>query len=193
MNIKTVARLADVPADLAEFFRSMPHYRAGKGRDSYRSMDTDWDPLTTQGTHRSEMVLTGYMDMGDRNGFRFYVLRFTRYAHQSWSGAAATVFYTAQVGNGRNMIYAADYEKPTERTRKHAIELTQTLLASTDAWRGDLAAELRRNFEDHLADEVGAWDDGTTEELRARIPSPLSAAGYLIRQDRRCDLTPVPA
>jgi hypothetical protein len=107
------ARPADLPADLAGAFQSMPHYApALAGRESYTDdAGNEWDPLSTEGPHRTPLYLTGYAVIGHVGDRAVYVLKLTtasgRHLHTAYNGSSMSL---------------RDYQPEQERTRAGAEE-----------------------------------------------------------------------
>ena len=130
------ARIADVPAELAAAFRSMPNYmNDNDARDSYGE-GTKWDPLSTEGGNRTPLYLTGWREAGrTAGGAVIYVLRFAA----SSSFGTRTV-YAAYHLNG---VMSVGDSMPTTRT--HAEDTAQVYLNRAEAKEAEQAAEGERN------------------------------------------------
>jgi hypothetical protein len=135
MTITRCARVADVPDDLAEAFRSMPHYSAVEGRDSYETTDrygtSRWDPLSTEGAHRSSLRLTGYQLVGEHGEHRYYVLRCTV------NDTSRTIYVSAHVYRASygwtSSWHVYDYQPANETTKAGALAHAEKQLAEARA------------------------------------------------------------
>lgn len=115
----TCSRPADVPNDLAGAFRSMPHYAAAlAGRETYTDENgNEWDPLSTEGPHRTPLYLIGYEVVDRFPGDRaVYVLKLTtasgRHLFAAYDGATMSLY---------------DYQPAREQTRAAAQERARVM------------------------------------------------------------------
>lgn len=147
-RLRRVATPADVddPRVLAAF-AAMPHYPTAPGRGSYvveypaiprigrAASSVAYDPLSTEGPHRSTWRLTGYELVGEAGTRAVYVWRVTV------NDSTRTEYVAAQHGpRGLEVVHAADYQPASERTRTAATEKARALLAEVEApagtWEG---------------------------------------------------------
>lgn len=153
--LRTVAGRDDV-ADLLvlQAFHGMPHYRTTAGRD-----DLDgWDPLSTEGPHRSTWRLTGYRYAGSSAGRAVYVFRV------AVNDSTRVEYVAAELDEhdgARVTLHAADYQPAEERTRGGAETKAAERLAELEA--------------DELAGPVDVAQDPTTGAYRRSDGRPAQA------------------
>ena len=131
------ARVADVPAALAEAFRSMPHYmNDNDARDSYGE-GTKWDPLSTQGGNRTPLYLTGWRIAGHTEKAVVYVLRFA--ANDSFG--SRSVYAAYHLGG---MLSLSDHGPTTRTAAEDAAQVYINKAEVIEAAQRELDADPRK-------------------------------------------------